>query len=967
MNDTRQTRLRRFVFICINRAATALSHNGSTRPRDPGQAAAEESGSNMNVKPQLDAAAARIELLPIAEGHPSVDAQDAVRQLFPGVSRSLEESFDDLIAGHGRCVLVRGDADAGLPLIAEMVRGRSTPARHGRATAARRVVSMWPVHEAFPELSGPLSEHAPTAQLMTMVLSLLRQQATFEPVVVLFEDVEEADHASLAAIDLIADLASELPILCVVTASSCGFDPIDDFLDGLTANGRARTLSIGAASDASLATYLAHVAGAPLSEDVLQYLLDRSGGLTVLAERILRRALADSRLTRTGWGWECAGDLDQALPAEVGDIVTRSLLQTTARQRDVLCALALLGSVEDIAVATAVTDLEADAITEAALGLARARLVRLTPVLGLRTGVIRELVVRNLLPRARERLLIKAIEAMNDASALSTLEAAFGALERSGQHEVVARQRIEAALRATSAGEFAVALKHLEWCDRNERRLDAEAQRRADWVRSELLARRGGRRADAEPVIARLTAAVPGEAERAQVNLARTVALTSASAGRPLADGGVLGTCGAGRLLLALEAPLAARARALEALHDKSVQAERLRHLAALTLPTDDVLAAGMLHDAVAAAVDVGDEVERRRAVAAAAQVEHLQGSPASRWVTAVRGLQDRGDVVVGGRFAVDLGLSLLWAGNSDGAVAVLKRARETAGDISPSICSHAAAARAAAAILAGMDASVTDALLAGVDRTSGEPAAKAARALAAAVAADFDEAHALIGELPIVADPGVVGVPTTQWAWLLAMRDLLGRRVPERSEVAAASPWQWTATTRAWSTLAEAARFGATRRTTEAVAAAVDADRRLAEMPNQQMLARQLIGARAAADGWFSRPIELMVRGALARAMQQSLSGLARACRSTLRSGGAAVPRARGSVAVPIDLRVAGVTEREMEVIRLLAAGKSTDEVAAHLFVSVATVKSHAAHAMKKLGYESRRELLEALADFHT
>jgi DNA-binding NarL/FixJ family response regulator len=55
----------------------------------------------------------------------------------------------------------------------------------------------------------------------------------------------------------------------------------------------------------------------------------------------------------------------------------------------------------------------------------------------------------------------------------------------------------------------------------------------------------------------------------------------------------------------------------------------------------------------------------------------------------------------------------------------------------------------------------------------------------------------------------------------------------------------------------------------------------------------------------------------------------------------------------------VEGITEREREVLTLVGRGMSNSEIAAHLFVSVATAKAHVARLFTKLGARDRVQLV--------
>jgi DNA-binding NarL/FixJ family response regulator len=73
------------------------------------------------------------------------------------------------------------------------------------------------------------------------------------------------------------------------------------------------------------------------------------------------------------------------------------------------------------------------------------------------------------------------------------------------------------------------------------------------------------------------------------------------------------------------------------------------------------------------------------------------------------------------------------------------------------------------------------------------------------------------------------------------------------------------------------------------------------------------------------------------------------------------AASRARASLPRPAALApgVASLTERERQIVALVAAGLSNDEIAAHLVVSPLTAKTHVSRAMIKLGARDRAQLV--------
>jgi DNA-binding CsgD family transcriptional regulator len=156
-----------------------------------------------------------------------------------------------------------------------------------------------------------------------------------------------------------------------------------------------------------------------------------------------------------------------------------------------------------------------------------------------------------------------------------------------------------------------------------------------------------------------------------------------------------------------------------------------------------------------------------------------------------------------------------------------------------------------------------------------------------------------------------------------------------------------------------------------EAVLAGRAGDRRLATAladrgqaqlaafaPRWNNLVRRLVAPCALDDGWGD-PARWL-REASADFDASGHNRLASACRATLRQAGYPVPRSRRNHAhVPTQLRRLGITNREMDVFRLVAQGLPNAEIARRLFISPKTVETHVASLVMKTGQHSRRELV--------
>lgn len=85
----------------------------------------------------------------------------------------------------------------------------------------------------------------------------------------------------------------------------------------------------------------------------------------------------------------------------------------------------------------------------------------------------------------------------------------------------------------------------------------------------------------------------------------------------------------------------------------------------------------------------------------------------------------------------------------------------------------------------------------------------------------------------------------------------------------------------------------------------------------------------------------------------------LVQAVRSAAVGGTYLQPALGARLAAESDPAKQDLSERETEVLRLIALGHTNAEIAEKLFISVRTVETHRAHIQQKLGVSSRAELV--------
>ncbi|MGW5351920.1 helix-turn-helix transcriptional regulator [Streptomyces sp. NPDC004031] len=159
---------------------------------------------------------------------------------------------------------------------------------------------------------------------------------------------------------------------------------------------------------------------------------------------------------------------------------------------------------------------------------------------------------------------------------------------------------------------------------------------------------------------------------------------------------------------------------------------------------------------------------------------------------------------------------------------------------------------------------------------------------------------------------------------------------------------------------LAHAVLLGREGRTTEADTAARAALDAATPYPPARHLALRLVAPAAHHDGWGD-PVTWL-RDAEEHFHATGIPAVAAACRGLLRGMGAQVRQRRtGIEGVPAALRRHGVTVREFEVARLLAARIGNKDIAGRLHISPRTVEKHVASLLRKTGHPDRAAFASA------
>ena len=826
------------------------------------------------------------------------------------------------------------------------------------------------------------------------VLRLLAVHGAPRGSLLVLEDVHWADAETLAVLDYLADALRDEPVLCLCATRADG--AAAELIQRLERRDPAGVIRVAPLGDVEIDRMLAACLGTRTAPAELRaFVRGHADGNPFVVEELLAGLVSSGELRQDGGRWTTSGQLTPTVPASLRESIQRRLASLDATARRVVGAAALLGRAFDWELLPGIAEVDGRAVVDALRAAVDEQLIEVDgPGFRFRHALTREAVLHDLLPPERRELAGRAWpahELANPGLPGPALELAADLAEAAGRPVDAARHLVESARRALRNG----ALMTAEATARRAVRLAGDDTEAA---------------LDAEEALVHVLVAAgkPGEARALGHDVTRRLEATGAAARRAdllvvMARAALAAGDGAG----AASDAAAARAAAGEAA-DPALTA-RLDAVAAevaldqADLPVADQLARAAVDGAAAtsqpaveceALLVLGHTVraaqgmdaamtwyERAGEVAAAAGLAqlHLRARQEQALVVWTRGdLQPLFDVRdLAERYGALITVAVVDLSLADIALSSFDR----------DACHAAASSCVEASVRYGLaTAPVAHLWLAGAEALRGDHVAMQA-AIDAALAPDPDDQRILadlygrvlptsafvddeldrLPELMATMIRHVRAAPPTRsvypgrilWA-LLEAADGPDGGAAARAEFTVAAERLGLRMFVGFGEVIEAVALG---RAGEADAAAARFEPAFADLSAHPFGAGvvhcfAIVAARAAIrDGW-GEPARWL-RQAEAYFGTRGYDRLARRCRAMLGEAGVPVPRrGRGESDVPASLRALGVTSREVDVLKLVAAGRTNKEIAADLVLSPKTVERHLSSLFIRLGVANRREL---------
>jgi DNA-binding CsgD family transcriptional regulator len=314
----------------------------------------------------------------------------------------LQEALQHARLGNGSLVLVAGDAGVGKTRLVDHVSGESGApvlwgrARHGAATPYGPVVSALrsllridaqglddcgPLRDQLALILPELGEPAPESDRPTLfeaVRAALGHVARAETAVVVLDDLQWSDEATLELLPALAESVSRLQLVVYATYRSDGLardHPLRRVRHELRRSGRLNEVTIPPLSSPETGELLTQLLEQPPAPSLVRAIHDRTQGVTFFVEELAHALSLTDALVAGRRGLELAGGGQVPIPDTVRDAVLIGVSDLSPEGRAAAEVAAVAGEEFDLAVVAGTSGsdglaelLRRELVTEAASG-----------------------------------------------------------------------------------------------------------------------------------------------------------------------------------------------------------------------------------------------------------------------------------------------------------------------------------------------------------------------------------------------------------------------------------------------------------------------------------------------------------------------------------------------------------------------------------------------------------------------
>jgi DNA-binding CsgD family transcriptional regulator len=361
----------------------------------------------------LDAAASGAPVVALISGDAGVGKTRLVTEL---AERARRQQFTVL---SGRCAEL-ADSVPYLPLADALHEAISEPGPVRDALGRRPLLArLLPDAAAASEPASAESPGLAQQQLFGTVLGLLSELAESSPVLLILEDLHWADGSTRDLLSFLSRVLHRERLALAATYRSDDLHrrhPLRPVLAELVRLPSVTTVELGPLDDAAMAEHLTAVAERPLDAEVLEGLIGRAEGNAYYAEELLAAASA-------GGG---------ELPARLADLLLARTQRLSPDAQLVLRTAAVAGRRVDDALVAAACGLDRPRYEDALREAVAKQLLVAEPGRGLafRHALLREAIYSDLLPGERTRLHARLAELLADERRLAEVPGTAAELAR---------------------------------------------------------------------------------------------------------------------------------------------------------------------------------------------------------------------------------------------------------------------------------------------------------------------------------------------------------------------------------------------------------------------------------------------------------------------------------------------------------------------------------------------------------